>query len=99
MNIYEGLIIATFVIVVLIMIAQYLDSLSPKFIEVLAVLNILPCYEVRVYRYGKRLKRNEWLEYLTNSVHYIEFKDGVLYISIVWNSRSIVYYTCKKVID
>lgn len=82
MNIYEVLIIATFVIEVLIMIYQYLDSFSPKLIEVLAVLNILPYYEVRVYRNGKRLKRNEWLEYLTNSVHYSEFKDGVLYIRI-----------------
>ena len=82
MNIYEGLIIATFVIVVLIMISQYLDSFSPKLIEVLAVLNILPYYEVRVYRNGKRLKPKEWLEYLTHSVHYSEFKDGVLYITI-----------------
>lgn len=82
MNIYEGLIIAIFVIVVLMMIAQYLDSFSPKLNEVLAVLNILPYYEVRVYRHGKRLKRNEWLEYLTSSVHHSEFKNGILYISI-----------------
>lgn len=82
MNIYEGLTIATFVIVVLIMIEQYLDSFAPKLIEVLAVLNVLPYYEVRVYRYDKRLKRNEWLEYLTSPVQYSEFKDGILYIQI-----------------
>lgn len=82
MNIYEGLIIATFVIVVVMMIAQYLNSLTPKLMEVLVVLNISTYSEVRVYRHGKRLKRNEWLEYLTSPVHYSEFKDGILYISI-----------------
>nr|DAG33429.1 MAG TPA: hypothetical protein [Bacteriophage sp.] len=82
MNIYEGLTIATFVIVVVLMISQYLDTSTPKLSDVLALLNIQPCYEVKVYRNGKRLRRNEYMVYLTSSVHYIEFKDGILYIQI-----------------
>ena len=39
-------------------------------------------YEIIVYKGGKRLKRIECLEYLTSPVHYIEFKDGILYIQI-----------------
>lgn len=82
MNIYEGLIIVTFVIVSLMMVVQLLDSLAPKLGDVISLVNILPYYEIIVYKSGKRLKRIEWLEYLTSSVHYIEFKDGILYIQI-----------------
>ena len=82
MNIYEGLTIATFVIVVLMMIEQYLSSFAPKLVEVLVILNMLPYYDVRVYRNGRRLKQHEWLEYLTSSVQYTDFKDGILYIRI-----------------
>ena len=82
MNIYEGLIIVTFVIVSFMMVVQLLDSLAPKLGDVISLVNILPYYEIIVYKSGKRLKRIEWLEYLTSSVHYIEFKDGILYIQI-----------------
>ena len=69
-------------IVSILMIAQLLDSFTPKLADVISIVNILPYYEVIVYKSGKRLKRIEWLEYLTSSVHYIEFKDGILYIQI-----------------
>lgn len=82
MNLYEGLIIVTFVIVSLLMVVQLLDSLVPKLGDVISLVNILPYYEIIVYKSGKRLKRIEWVEYLTSSVHYIEFKDGILYIQI-----------------
>lgn len=82
MNLYEGLIIVTFVIVSLMMIIQLLDSFAPKLGDVISIVNILPYYELIVYKRGKRLRRIEWLEYLTSSVQYIEFKDGILYIQI-----------------
>lgn len=82
MTIYEGLTIATFAIVSLMMIEQYLDSFGPKLKDVLSLVNIFPCYGVKVYRKGKLLRRKEWLEFLTSSVHYSEFTDGILYISI-----------------
>ena len=82
MNIYEGLTIVTFVIVSIMMITQMIDSFVPKLGDVISIVNILPCYEVIVYRRGKRLKRIEWIEYFTSSVGYIELKDGILYIQI-----------------
>lgn len=82
MNIYEGLLIATFIIVTLIMLEQYKCTMSPKLSDVLSMVNTLPCHEVRVYKNGKRLKRTEWFNYLKQAVYYAEFNDGVLYISI-----------------
>lgn len=82
MTIYEGLTIVTFIMVSIMMIEQYLDSFASKLKDVLSLVNILHCNEVKVYRRGKLLKRSEWFEYLTSSVHYSEFKDGILYISI-----------------
>lgn len=82
MSIYEGLIIATFFMVSIMMVIQFLDSSTPKLADILAIVNIFPCYQVIVYRNGNPIKRSEWLEYLTSSVHYSEFKDGILYISI-----------------
>lgn len=82
MNVYEGLTIVTFVIVSIMMITQLLDSFTPKLEDVISIVHILPCYEVIVYKSGKRLRRLEWLDYLTSSVHHIEFKDGILYIQI-----------------
>ena len=82
MNIYESLIIAIFFMIAIMMVIQFLDSSTPKLADILAIVNIFPCYQVIVYRNGKRIKRTEWFEYLTSSVHYSEFKDGILYISI-----------------
>ena len=82
MNIYESLIIAIFFMIAIMMVIQFFDSSAPKLRDVLSLVNIFPCYEVKVYRKGKLLKRKEWFEYLTSSVHYSEFKDGILYISI-----------------
>lgn len=82
MNVYEYLIAAALVIVLVLMITQYFDAATPKLSDVLAVLHILPCYEVKVYRNGKRLRRSEWMEYLTSPVRYSELKDSILYITI-----------------
>lgn len=64
------------------MVVQLHDSLAPKLSDAISLVNILPYYEIIVYKSGKRLKRTEWLKHLTSSVHYIEFKDGILYIQI-----------------
>ena len=82
MNIYEVLVMATFIIVTLSMLKQFVTTMSPKLSDVLSIVNALPCDEVRVYKNGKRLKCSEWFNYLTRTVYYAEFNDGVLYISI-----------------
>lgn len=82
MNIYEGLLITIFIIGTINMVEHYIFTLSPKLSDVLSVINALPCYEVRVYKNRKRLKRTEWINYLTHTVYYAKFYDGVLYITI-----------------
>jgi hypothetical protein len=47
MSIYEGIVIATFVMITIIMISQYIDTNLPKVSDVLQLMNVLPCYEVQ----------------------------------------------------
>lgn len=82
MNIYEVLVIVTFVMYAIIMISQYIDSEVPKVSDVLQLMNILPCYEVKVFKKGKRIKTSELIQHINSPVKAHETKDGILYIEI-----------------
>lgn len=82
MDIYKGLIIGTFIMVAIIMISQYIDSEVPRVCDVLQLMNILPCYEVRAYKDGKRIKTSELIHHINSPVKAHEMKDGILYIEV-----------------
>lgn len=82
MSIYEGIVIATFVMITIIMISQYIDNNLAKVSDVLQLMNVLPCYEVKAYRDGKRLKTIELGKYINSPVKDFWLKEGVLYLEI-----------------
>ena len=82
MNIYEVLIIVTFVMGAIIMISQYIDSEVPKLGDVLQLMNILPCYEIKAYKNGKRLRTSELIQHFNSPVKAHQIKDGIFYIEI-----------------
>lgn len=82
MNIYGVLIIVTFVMCAIIMISQYIDSEVPKLCDVLQLMNILPCYEIKAFKNGKRLRTSELLQHINSPVKAHQMKDGILYIEI-----------------
>lgn len=82
MNIYEVLVIVTFVMCAKIMISQYIDSEVPKVCDVLQLMNILPCYEVKAFKNGKRIKTSELIQHINSPVKAHEMNDGILYIEI-----------------
>ena len=82
MNIYEVLVIVTFVMCAIIMISQYIDSQLPKLCDVLQLMNILPCYEIKAFKNGKRLRTSELLQYINSPVKAHQMKEGILYIEI-----------------
>lgn len=82
MNIYEVLVIVTFVMCTIIMISQYIDSKVPRVCDVLLLMNILPCYEIKAYRDGKRLTASELTGYINKPVKAYKMKEGILYIEI-----------------
>lgn len=82
MNIYEVLVIVTFVMVAIIMIRQYIDSEVPKMCDVLQIMNILPCYEIKAYKNGKRLRTSELIQHINSPVKVEQIKGGILYIEI-----------------
>lgn len=82
MNIYEVLVIVTFVMCAIIMISQYIDSEVPKVSDVLQLMNTLPCYEIKAYKNGKRLRTSELIQHINSPVKAHEMKDGILYIEI-----------------
>jgi hypothetical protein len=82
MSIYEGIVIATFVMITIIMISQYIDTNLPKVSDVLQLMNVLPCYEVKAYRDGKHLKTIELMKYVNSPVKDFSFTEGVLYLEI-----------------
>lgn len=82
MNIYEVLVIVTFVMCAIIMISQYIDSEVPKLCDVLQLMNILPCYEIKVFKNGKRLRTSELLQQINSPVKAHKMKEGILYIEI-----------------
>lgn len=82
MNVYEVIVIATFVMVTIVMIRQYIDSEVPRVSDVLQLMNILPCYEVKAYRDGKRLRTIELIQHINSPVKAHQMKAGILYIEI-----------------
>lgn len=82
MNIYEGMVMVTFVMITIIMISQYINDHVPKVIDVLQLMNVLPCYEVKVYRDGKHLKTSELIQQINRPVKGYQMTEGILYIEI-----------------
>lgn len=82
MNIYEAMVMVTFVMVTIIMISQYINDQVPKVIDVLQLMNVLQCYEVKVYRDGKYLKTSELIQQINRRVKGYEMEEGILYIEI-----------------
>lgn len=82
MNIYEVLVIVTFIMVTIIMISQYINSEVTRVCNVLQLTNILPCYEIKAYKNGKRIKTSELIQYLNSAVKAYGMKEGFLYIEI-----------------
>lgn len=82
MNIYEGMVMATFVMVAIIMISQYIDNNTPRVSDVLQLMNVLPCHEVQAYKNGKRIRTSELIQHINSPVKGHEMTDGILYILI-----------------
>lgn len=82
MNICEVLIIVTFIMVSIIAISQYIDSNITKVCNVLELMNILPCYEIKAFKGGKRLRTSELIQHINSPVKAYELKDGIFYIEI-----------------
>ena len=82
MNIYEGLVIATAIMVTIIMISQYIDSEVPRVRDVLLLMYVLPCYEIKAYKNGKRIKTSELIQHINSAVKAHEMTEGILYIEI-----------------
>ena len=82
MDIMIGVSIGTFVMVAIMAVTQYIDSEVPKVSDVLALMNILTCYEIKVYRDRKRLKYNDLIKYINSPVRDYQLKNGILYIEI-----------------
>lgn len=82
MNICEVLIIVTFIMVSIIAISQYIDSTMPKVCNVLELMNVLPCYEIKVFKGEKCLTSSELVQYINSPVKVHELKNGILYIEI-----------------
>lgn len=82
MNIYDALIMTTTIIITTMMIWQYIDSEVPTLCDVLQLMNILPCYEIKAFKNGKRIKTSELIQHIKSHVKAYEMKDGILYIEI-----------------
>lgn len=82
MNIYEVLVIVTFVIVTIIMISQYIDSEVPRVSDVLQLINILPCHEIKAYKNGRRITTSELIQHINSPVKAYEMREGILCIEI-----------------
>lgn len=82
MSICEVLVIITFIMVAIIMISQYIDSEVPKVCDVLQLMYVLPCYEVKAYRGRKSLKTSELIQYINSPVKAYQMTEGILYIEI-----------------
>lgn len=82
MDIYNALAMASFVMVTIIMINQYINSEVPRVCDVLQLMYVLPCYEVKAYKNGKRIKTSELIQHINSPVKAHEMKEGILYIEI-----------------
>lgn len=82
MDIYDAIAMTTFVMVAIMMISQYIDSEVPKVCDVLQLMNVLPCYEIKAYKNEKHIKTSELIQHLNSHVKAYEMKEGILYIEI-----------------
>lgn len=82
MDIYEVIVVVTFIMCAIIMISQYIDSEVPRLCDVLQLTNILPCYEVKAFKNGKSIKTSELIQHINSPVKAHKLKDGILYIEI-----------------
>ena len=82
MNIYEALIMSTTIMVTIMMVSQYMDREVPKVCDVLQLMNILPCYEIKAFKNGKRIKTSELIQHINSPVKAYKMKDGILYMEI-----------------
>lgn len=82
MNICEVLIIVSFIMTTIIAISQYIDSNISKVCDVLGLMNILPCYEIKAFKDGKCLRTSELIQHINSPVKAYELKNGILYIEI-----------------
>jgi hypothetical protein len=64
------------------MISEYIDANIPKVSDVLQLMNVLPCYEIKVFRDGKRMKTSELIHHINSPVKAYKMKQGILYIEI-----------------
>lgn len=82
MDIYKAIVMTTFIMLSIMMINQYIDSSVPKVCDVLQLMNILPCHEIKAYKNGKRIKTSELIQHINSPVKAHEMKEGILYIEI-----------------
>lgn len=82
MNTYEILVTVTFVMGAIIMISQYIDSEVPRVCDVLQLMNVLPCHEIKAFKNGKSIKTSELIQHINSQVKAHEIKGGILYIEI-----------------
>lgn len=82
MNIYEIIVVVTFVMGAIIMISQYIDSEVPRVCDVLQLMNVLPCYEIKALKNGKCINTSELIQHIKSPVKVYKMKDGILYIEI-----------------
>lgn len=82
MSIYEGIVIATFIMASIMMISQYINTEVPTVCDVLQLMNILPCHEIKAFKNGKRIKTSELIQHINSPVRAYELKNGILYIEI-----------------
>lgn len=82
MTIYEVIVILTFIMVTKIMISQYINSEVVRVCDVLQLMNVLPCYEIKAFKNGKCIKTSELIQNVNSVVKAHKMKDGILYIEI-----------------
>lgn len=82
MNIYDAIVMTTFVMVAIMMINQYIDREVPRVCDVLQLMYVLPCYEVKAYKNGKRIKTSELIQHINSPVKAHQMTEGILYIEI-----------------
>lgn len=82
MDIYSVLVMVTFVMCAIIMISQYIDREVPRVCDVLQLMNILPCYEIKAFKNGKCMKTSELIHHINSHVKAHKIKNGILYIEI-----------------
>ena len=59
-----------------------IDSEAPKVCEVLQLMHILPCYELKAFKNGKCINSDELIQHINSPVKAHQMKQGILYIEI-----------------